>query len=275
MSSRMYKPRGSPRASRFSRRQTVNNYRAAGRSAMYRSVRTSNRRIARARNLGLKNARTGGLLEIETKFIDNYLTTTTLPVDNTTMASAEFDPVNFLCLNGVPQGDTMSSRDGSKIAMKSLQVSGAIELPAQTNQTTTDSIPFVYIAVVLDTQTNKAQLNSEDVFTNPSASGATGLSARPLRNMSYTERFKVLKKKVIRIPQPSVSYDGTNMEQMGMSIPFDFFIKLGGLQTKYDNGTTTGYCGTIIDNSLPLLAYASNQAGITNIAYKSRLPNLG
>lgn len=272
---RVYKPRGSPRASRGSRRQTVDSYRSAGRSAMYRSVRASNRRVARARNLGLKNARTGGLLEIETKFFDSYLTTTTLPVDNTTMASAEFDPVTLLCLNAVPQGDTMSSRDGSKIAMKSIQVTGAIELPAQTNQTVTDSIPYVFIALVLDTQTNLAQLNSEDVFTNPSNSGATGLSGRPLRNMSYTERFKVLKKKILRIPMPTVTYDGTNIEQTGISIPFDFFVKLGGLQTKYQNGTTTGYVGTIVDNSLHLIAYSSNQAGITNLAYNARLRYVG
>jgi len=136
-------------------------------------------------------------------------------------------------------------------------------------------MPFIYIALVLDTQTNGAQLNSEDVFTNPN--GTMISAASPLRNMSYTERFKVLKKKIIRFPQPSITYDGTNIEQSGFRIPFSFFVKLGGLQTKFQAGTTTGYCGTIVDNSLHLIAYSNNTGAsiIPLISYNARLRFVG
>jgi len=122
MSSRMYKPRGSPRSSRGSRRQTVNRYRAASRGSMYSSIRRTGRSLGKARSLGLKNARTGGLLGVETKYFDVSFSGT---VSNSTDCSgAEIDPATILCLNGVPQGDTASSRDGFKIAMKSIQIEG-------------------------------------------------------------------------------------------------------------------------------------------------------
>lgn len=267
---RVYKPRGSPRASRMSRRSTVNAYRTTGRSAMYRSIRASNARVSRARSFGLKNARTGGLLEVETKFWDTAQDTLAITAD-TGMAGAEADPPIVLCLNGVPQGDTMSSRDGSKIAMKSIQIEGLCRVDFQINQTAADCPPVVTVALVLDTQTNKAQLNSEDVFSNP----GTIAPSCALRNMSYTERFKVLKKKVLRFPSLPITYDGTNLEQAGVNIPFKMFVKLGGLQTKFDNSTTSGYCSTIIDNSLHLIAFADNTSTPSELSYNSRLRYVG
>jgi len=133
-------------------------------------------------------------------------------------------------------------------------------------------MPFVYVALVLDTQTNGAQLNSEDVFSNPSANIAT--AAGPLRNMSYTERFKVLKKKKIRIPMLSLTYDGTNIEQSGVQVPFSMFVKLGGLQTKFQSGTTTGYVGTIVDNSLHVICYSNSALPVT-VSYNARLRYVG
>jgi len=133
-------------------------------------------------------------------------------------------------------------------------------------------MPFIYIALVLDTQTNGAQLNSEDVFTNPAVT--LGTNSCPLRNMSYTERFKVLKVKKVRIPMLSLTYDGTNIEQSGALVPVSMFVKLGGLQTKFQSGTTTGYCGTIVDNSLHVIAY-NNSALACNLAYNARLRYVG
>lgn len=130
MPSRMYKPRGSPRSSRSSRRQAVDRYRSSSRSAMYSSVRRSGRSLGKARSLGLKNARTGGLLGVETKYFDIslILTALTTPTD---ASGGEIDPATILCLNGVPQGDTASSRDGFKIAMKSIQIEGRIAAQRQ------------------------------------------------------------------------------------------------------------------------------------------------
>jgi len=207
---------------------------------------------------------------VETKYFDTGTDSIVIPAP-ADATGGEMDPSTILCLNGVPQGDTASSRDGFKIAMKSIQIEGQIYVPQQTNQTAADGIPFIMIALVLDTQTNGAQLNSEDVFAAP----ADFISATALRNMSYTERFKVLKKKIVRIPQLSMTYDGTNIEQAGAYVPFSMFVKLGGLQTKFQSGTTTGYVGTIVDNSLHLIAFSSTISVPTQMVYNARLRYVG
>jgi len=150
-----------------------------------------------------------------------------------------------------------------------------LNLDPQINQTSADTLPYIYVSLVLDTQTNAAQLNSEDVYTNPGAS--INSACNPLRNMSYTERFKVLKVKKVRLPPLPITYDGTNIEQAGINVPFSMYVKLGGLQTKFQSGTTTGYVGTIVDNSLHLIAYSnvSNATIPVNIVYNARLRYVG
>lgn len=93
--------------------------------------------------------------------------------------------------------------------------------------------------------------------------------------MSYTERFKVLKIKKLRVPTPAISWDGTNLEQSGSNIPLSMFVKLGGLQTKFQSGTTTGYVGTIVDNSLHLIAFSNSTAWEPSISYNARLRYVG
>lgn len=205
---------------------------------------------------------------METKYFDTSLVASPI-IAPTDCSGGEHDPVTILCLNGVPQGDTASSRDGMKIAMKSLYIEGKVVCAAQANQTASDSGTTVLIAVVLDTQTNGAQLNSEDVYINPA--GDANLASSPLRDMSFTERFKVLKQKRIQIRQPSMVYDGTNVEQAGQKIPFRMAINLGGMLTKFQTGTTTGYVGTIIDNSIHVVAYADGTDLSPVLYYNARL----
>jgi len=228
--------------------------------------------IRKAQNLGLKNVRTGGLLGVEVKFHDSALVGQglTAPAD---CSGGEADPAVILCLNGVPQGDTAITRDGQKIAMKSIEIEGIIACPAQTNQTAAEYAPHIFIALVLDTQTNAAQLNSEDVFSN---SGANAILATfPLRNFNYTERFKVLKRWCFKMPVPAITYDGTNIEQSGVQAKFKCFKNLKGLVTKFTNTATTGVIGTVMDNSLHLIAYCNDTGMAPSISYNSRLRFVG
>jgi len=95
--------------------------------------------------------------------------------------------------------------------------------------------------------------------------------------MSYTERFKVLKLKKVRFPPLPITWDGTNLEQAGVVVPLSMYVKLGGLQTKFQSGTTTGYVGTVVDNSLHLIAFSSiASANIpVSLVYNSRLRYVG
>lgn len=246
--------------------------RSIGRLRARQTSRARTTNLNRARNLGLKNVRTGGLLDVEVKFRDHSLVGSALQAP-TDASGGEYDPGTFLCLNGVAQGDTASTRDGAQISMRSIEIEGVVTCPAQTNQTAVEYAPSIFLALVLDTQTNGAQLNSEDVYANPGANAIT--AAYPVRNMSNTERFKVLKRWKFRMPVPAVTYDGTNIEQSGVQMPFRCFKNLGGLKTKWVTGNTDGVVGGIVDNSLHLIGWCNDTGMAPSVSYNSRLRFVG
>jgi len=229
---------------------------------------------ADARNYRIYNARanvrTGGFVGMEKKFYDTSLSGTAL-VSPTDSAGAECDPATVLCLNAPAQGDGESNRDGRQIVMKSIGVAGLISIPNQANQTATDVSGVITICLVLDTQTNGAQLNSEDVFTNPSAAAA--ISPFAFRNLQYVQRFRVLQRIELKMDQPTVVWDGTNVEQGGLQIPFKLYKNLNDLRVTF-TGTTAGVAN-ITDNSLHVIAYASNISTAPTINYNARLRFVG
>lgn len=219
---------------------------------------------------GAKTASKAQAFGIELKYFDTSLGGTSVPAPGDSSAG-EFDPVTLLALNAVKQGDTEQDRDGRKITMKSIHVNGIILYAPQINQTAADNIGEVFIALVQDTQTNGAQLNSEDVYTNPSADPI--LAACPFRNLQFTKRFKVLKTKTIRMPQPTVAFDGTNIEQGAQDVPFKFNVNLNDLQTTFSG--TASLVSNIVDNSLHLVAFANRTELAPAIAYNARLRFVG
>lgn len=218
-----------------------------------------------------RNRRVGGFLGIEHKFYDTSLVSSALtaPTDAT---GGEHNPSGTICLNSVAIGTGESNRDGRQIKMKSLYIEGIIEVPQQANQTVTDTAGVVMIAIVQDKQCNGANLNSEDVFTNPS--GSAKLAATPFRNLEYSKRFKVLKKKKIKLAQPITAYDGTNMEQHGYQIPFKMYIKLPNTTVNF-TPTAGSSIANITDVSLNVVAYATSLGLTPTISYISRLRFVG
>lgn len=210
-------------------------------------------------------------LNSEAKYYDlNYGAAIATTADCT---GAEADPTTILCLNGVPQGDTMTTRDGQKITMKSIFVQGLVNLPSQTAQSAAEQDCTIFVAMVLDTQTNKAQLNSEDVYENTRSGTDAFLLAQPFRKMNFTERFKVLATKTITFPPPPITNNASanTIVQAGVKVPFTLFAKLNGLGTKFDTSATTGAIGTIIDNSIHIIAFANNADYAPSLYYQSRL----
>lgn len=211
------------------------------------------------------NRRTGGFIGMEVKFYDTAKTITSLTAP-TDAAGGEIDPTTG-ALNTIAQGDGEQNRDGRQCTLTSVHINGIISVAAQTNQTDADEACSVFVALVLDTQTNGAQLNSEDVFTNGSA--AAYLAATPFRNLQYTKRFKVLKSELIELKQPTIAHDGTNIEQGGYHIPFRMDKKLDNIQCTFTGATAT--VASIMDNSLHIIAYCSTTATVPQIAYNARV----
>lgn len=194
------------------------------------------------------NARTGGFLGIEKKFID-YEYDETLSLS---LAGAEADPGgSVLAISAVATGTGESNRDGRKIVIKDAFVSGVCELDGITGATLSNG-GIVKIALVLDQQTNGAQFNAEDVFVDPSDAD---LDALTFRNLEHQRRFKVLKQVQLVMNPSAGAGDGAANDQGRYTIPFR--LAKQGLNIPVNHGGTTAEIASINDNSLHVLAVGS------------------
>lgn len=243
------------------------------RNARYKRSRSaggytrSKRRSAYSRGV----ARAAVSLGVEKKFYDTSATANIVaPTDCT---GGEVDPSGGLnCLSAPAQDDTASGRDGRKIVAKYIQLKGSVRFSTATNQTLSVDSNRLVVAVVLDTQTNGAQLNSEDVFTNPR--GATTAADAPLRNLNFGERFKILKMEHFVLEDPNMTYDGTNVEINGKSLTFDWYIPLKNLKIAFTSGVTAGVAN-VLDNSIHVIAFATSTSPQCAIVYNARMRFVG
>jgi len=259
---------------------------ARGRTTVKRAIRRALKDITRvparstARLGGFKFARTmnpriGGFLGIELKFYDTKLigAVLTSPSDST---GGEHNPSATLSLNTVVQGDGESQRDGRKITMKSIMIEGTVTVDANSAESTAKSGAQIFIALVMDRQTNGALLNSEDVFTNPGASAST--AAMPFRNLQFTKRFRVLATRKFSIQNPNManatSFSADNgIISNSLTKRFKIFKKLNNVQTIYKGTTET--IANITDIGLNIVAYCTSTSLTPKLSYSSRLRYVG
>jgi hypothetical protein len=231
---------------------------SAGRRKYYKA------RITRARRTA-QNIRTAGYLGIERKFYDTakVASNITAPSD---ASGGEQDPATVLCVSAPSQGTGESQRDGRNIQAKSINVKGIIKVNKQGAQTSTDDWPIAYVALVLDKQSNAAQLNSEDVFINPG--GQAILATSPFLNLENQQRFQVCATKTIVLRPSSVAGVSASLEQSGYSVPFSLFKKVN---TKINfNGTDAGIA-SVTDNSYHIIAYCSDTSVGPQLSYNCRM----
>ncbi len=217
-----------------------------------------------------RNIRTGGFLGQELKFYDTSLIAGGIAT-NTDATGGEDDPSAVILLNTVVQGDGESQRDGRKINMKSIFVTGVVNAIAQSDQTVAEEATDIAIWLVLDKQTNGATIASENVFKNTGANILTGTSV--MRNLQFSSRYRILDKVRFQLPNPQMSGDSTNFEQHGVQVPFKLSANLRNMQVIYTG--TTENVANITDNSLHIISFASNNGMAPTISYNARLRFIG
>lgn len=197
---------------------------------------------------------------LEKKFVDHEYSGTLA----TTVASAEADPaISSLC--GIALGDTESARDGRHARLMSLHIQGHIEIGSY-DAATKPTNPHIRLFVVLDTQTNGAQLNSEDFLSAPTD---TALAADAMRNLQHIGRFKTLKTMTIKPTMNPGDNAGSNHEMAGDIIPFEMHFNLKGLNVHFKGSDAT--ISSIVDNSIHLIAIkAPGTTPTTTLRYVAR-----
>jgi len=236
-------------------RRNLNQNRAVRRFGTVMALRQ--RRFG-GRSVALRNMRTGGLLGIETKYLDLGINNALVATTDATGGECQPDSGSTGCLTAPAQGDGSQNRDGKKIVVKSILVTGTISSVVQTAQNSADVVPEVYLALVQDTQTNGVTINSEDVFTN--VAGIALTATVPFRNMSNVSRFRVLKTVKKKLVMPSMTADagtGTIVQsgQASCSIALSW---TGLMPVNFTTASTTADVANVVDNSVHLIAYCNS-----------------
>lgn len=213
------------------------------------------------------------MLGTETKFLDCYGTVT--PASTAAMTGYGFVPSVGCtgCWSAPAQGSGASTRDGNKIVAKTLEINGIVQIPAQTNQTVQDTSGVIFIAIVVDTQTNGVTLASEQVYSNPSAT--TQLIASGFRNMAFSSRYVVLKKKIVSLQPQQCTYDGTNIEVAGTQIPFKMFLNLNDMPVSFSTSIITANVTGVVDNSIGIIAACTDNSVAPIVYLQSRMRFIG
>lgn len=203
----------------------------------------------------------------ERKYFDTEVNGTALVGPSTSWAGGELDNGTLLTLFAPVTGDDYLNRTGRKVQVLSIKIRGEINCLAQINQSAADSAMKIRLCLVQDKQTNGGQLNAEDVIN----SGAASVAQDMFQNPAFFGRFKVLKDKSWTIQNPSLSYDGTNLEQSGLMKHFQWTVKFRKPVVVHFNATNGGTVADIIDNSFHIIGIANSITGFAPaISYKCR-----
>jgi len=211
--------------------------------------------------------RTGGFLGIETKFIDYTYEEAIV----NTVTGAEADPPGPGaqtapgCISAIAQGDGESNRDGRKCTLTSIHLRGSVILDPRSDTSTSVGGTTVRVLVVQDTQTNGAQLNSEDVIL-----AATNVE-HSFRNLQFTKRFKILKDQTFAMKYPSASGTSVTNDVNGDIKNFKWNFKVN---IPVIHKANTAVIASITDNSIHVIAFCS-QNGVATLNYNARCRFVG
>jgi len=234
--------------------------------------------FTRKRNLGARrlNARTGGFLGIESKFLDCAWNAVGIS-SSADGSGGEVQPSTGCtqCISCPAQGDGESQRDGRKFVLKSAFVSGIIQTAATGDLPDAFALDGYFIALVLDKQANGATITSEDVFINPSTQ-ARAMMPQPLRNLQHSKRFRILDSMYIR---PGGAY-GVQDSLLAATASINhqtvptFKLSWRGNITVNTTGTTADVA-SVSDNALHVICYSGGATITPTLVAKSRVRFMG
>ncbi len=244
-----------------SRSRQVGSMQRASRESAITGKRRGYTTVARAR---------GPLAFGEMKYFDTEHSTTAIPA-STDWTGTEFPPnvgTPTTIVNPVV-GAAINNRIGRKIKVHKIRVKGVINVPAQINITAGDDAALCRLAFVCDSQTNGSQAQGESIFADPTTD--TALHAfSSFQSLANLGRFKVIKDKSINLQNPNLSYDGTNMESQGLTIPFKFNVLYRNPVTVSFNATNGGTIADVVDFSWCLYGLCTSAALVPAIVYQAR-----
>lgn len=224
-------------------------------------------------------ARTRGVYSMgEMKYYDTERSGVAIGA-STNWTATEYDPdttqeatpvANPLCLFAPVQGAAINQRIGRMVYVYGIKIRGHVYFTEQTNQSAADRMTKIRLCLVEDKESNSTQAQGEQVFTDPVTNDAD-VAVNTFQSLNNFGRFNVLKDKTITLGNPTMSYDGTNIEQSGILKPFKMNVKFKYPRRVRFNGTNGGTIADVIDYSWHIIANASSAQLAPTITYVCRV----
>lgn len=223
--------------------------------------RPSKRRSRAARSVVAKVARNTRALSVlkkskETKNSDEEITFTAV-ASSITMAGAEIDPTNDY-FPSIDTGDSQVNRDGNHVQVVGVNFEGVLRLDDTTQLTAPTNVALY---MVLDRNTNSAQMRSED-YLQPCAN--TENIASGFKSQLRKGRFRTIWQKKFTLT-PAIAGLNASVQTQEVKRTISQYTKLN-IPMQWIAGTST--VAAVANNSLHMICVAT-QAGV-ELAYRVR-----
>ncbi len=194
---------------------------------------------------------------MDTEDVNDTFATSWLPMEDATM----------LCISAVTQGTGEQNRLGRKYWIHSLHVRGRITEPAAESDTAPINDTIVRMCMVLDTQTNSAQLSASDVMN---VNGTVDYLS--FRNLQHTSRFKVLWDRTFRlnVAESSSNEGAANLFANGIVHKIFNIRKTFKSPIAVECELTTNVIAAITSNSIHMIGIATNATSTVNYQVRMR-----
>jgi len=220
-------------------------------------------KIAAARVIA--NAATAGFLGIEKKFYDTALADTAIS-SATALTGGVMDPSATSMISTPVQGDGEQNRDGKRIVIDSLIFKAHVSNSGTATEAVNGLPTKVFLAIVLDTQTNGAIMTSEACFKSLAAQAASNVDV--MKNLLSGKRFRILKSQVFDLTQNGAYAAAANFASNGVARTVDWYIPFkGGLPVNFNAGTSANIAN-VVDNSIHVVAFTTTSA---ELGYNARI----
>jgi hypothetical protein len=145
---------------------------------------------------------------------------------------------------GIAQDNTATGRAGARVFVWNANVQLRLD-----SKSDSASCNQVRIMLVVDRQSNGTAPAITDILE----------TAEPLsfRNLENSGRFRFLYDKTHDVGNKGGAWDGTNDVYAGGCKTIKINRDLKGMKVQYENGTSTGYSGTVKDNNVWLVIIGS------------------
>lgn len=175
-----------------------------------------------------------------------------------------------LCLFAPTVGAALNQRIGRKVKVLKIKLLCTLSIAPQAAQNAADTSSNIRLMLVMDQQTNAAQMTGAQLM-NDASTGSTTVNS--FQNPNNFGRFRVLKEKRFAMANPNMTGSPTTGDVIsdGLKRVFKINVTFKNPVEVHFNATNGGTVADIVDNSFHVVAATDSTALAPLLSYYSRV----